>query len=151
VGVDVLSFGATKNGAMGAEMIVVFRKDLAARLSALWHRSGHRLSKSRFLSAQLAAYLADDLWLRNARHANAAAARLADGIRGHVEVLQPVEVNVLFVRMEDSLAAALRAQGFSFYDWELFGAGSRRLVTAFDSTDAEIDALITAVQQSSRT
>ncbi|HEX3067303.1 MAG TPA: beta-eliminating lyase-related protein [Thermoanaerobaculia bacterium] len=150
VGVDVLSFGATKNGAMGAEMIVVFRKDLAENLARLWHRSGHRLSKSRFLSAQLEAYLTDDLWLRNARHANAAAARLADGIRGHVEIVQPVEVNVLFVRMDDSRAAALRAQGFSFYDWELFGAGVRRLVTAFDSTDAEIDSFIAAIQQSSQ-
>jgi threonine aldolase len=151
VGVDMLSFGATKNGAMGAEMIVVFRKDLAENLGRLWHRSGHRLSKSRFLSAQLEAYLTDDLWLRNARHANAAAARLADGIRDHVEIIQPVEVSVLFVRMDDSRAAALRAQGFSFYDWELFGAGARRLVTAFDSTDAEIDTFIAAIQQSSRT
>jgi threonine aldolase len=147
-GVDVLSFGATKNGAMGAEMIVVFRKDLAAKLATLWHRSGHRLSKSRFLSAQLEAYLTGDLWLRNARHANAAAARLANGIREHVEILRPVEVNVLFVRMEPEQAAALRAQGFEFYDWELFGEGARRLVTAFDSTDAEIDALIDAVRKS---
>jgi threonine aldolase len=147
-GVDILSFGATKNGAMGAEMIVVFRKDLAAKLATLWHRSGHRLSKSRFLSAQLEAYLTGDLWLRNARHANAAAARLADGIRDNVEILRPVEVNVLFVRMSQERAANLRAQGFEFYDWELFGAGARRLVTAFDSTDAEIDALIAAVHAS---
>jgi threonine aldolase len=149
-GVDVLSFGATKNGAMGAEMIVVLRKDLAAKLAPLWHRSGHRLSKSRFLSAQLEAYLTGDLWLGNARHANAAAARLADGIRDHVEILRPVEVNVLFVRMSPERAANLRAQGFEFHDWELFGAGARRLVTAFDSTDAEIDAFIAAIRTSSQ-
>ena len=147
-GVDVLSFGATKNGAMGAEMIVVFRQDLAVPLARLWHRSGHRLSKSRFLSAQLEAYLTDDLWLTNARHANAAAARLAEGIHDHLEILRTVEVNVLFIRMHADQAAALRAQGFDFYDWELFGTGARRLVTAFDSTDAEIDALIAAVQRS---
>ncbi|HEX7677774.1 MAG TPA: beta-eliminating lyase-related protein, partial [Thermoanaerobaculia bacterium] len=83
-GVDILSFGATKNGAMAAEVIVVFRKELAEALVPHWHRSGHRLSKMRFLSAQLDAYFTDDLWLRNARRANAAAARLAAGLRPHL-------------------------------------------------------------------
>jgi threonine aldolase len=147
-GVDVLSFGATKNGAMGAEVIVVFRKDLAANLARLWHRSGHRLSKSRFLSAQLEAYLSNELWLRNARHANAAAVRLAAGIRDHLDIVRPVDANLVFVRMEDERAARMRAAGFDFYDWELFGADVRRLVTAFDSKTEEIDAFIAAVQQS---
>ena len=145
-GVDVLSFGVAKNGAMGTEVIVVFRKDLVANLARLWQRSGHRLSKSRFLSAQIEAYLTDDLWLRNARHANAAAARLANGIRGHLEILRPVEANIVFVRIEEARAAALRRQGFDFYEWELFGPGAVRLITSFDSTFAEIDTFVAAVR-----
>jgi threonine aldolase len=147
-GVDILSFGVAKNGAIGTEVIVVFRKDLAANLAPLWQRSGHRLSKSRFLSAQIEAYLTDDLWLRNARHANAAAARLADGIRGYLEILRPVEANIVFVRIEPARAAALRRQGFDFYEWELFGTGAVRLITSFDSTIAEVDAFIAAVRES---
>ena len=145
-GVDALSFGVAKNGAMGTEVIVVFRKDLAANLARLWQRSGHRTSKSRFLSAQIEAYLTDDLWLRNARHANAAAARLANGLRGHLEILRPVEANIVFVRIEQARAAALRRQGFDFYDWELFGTGAVRLITAFDSTMEEVDAFSAAVR-----
>lgn len=145
-GVDVLSFGVAKNGAMGAEVIVVFRKDLAANLAPMWQRSGHRLSKSRFLSAQIEAYLTDDLWLRNARHANAAAARLAKGICDHLEVLRPVEANIVFVSIEPARAAALRLQGFDFYEWELFGRDACRLITAFDSTMEEVDAFIAAVR-----
>lgn len=149
-GVDILSLGVAKNGAIGAELIVLFRKDLAANLTLLWQRSGHRLSKSRFISAQIEALLTDDLWLRNARHANAAAARLANGIRGHLEILRPVEANIVFARIEPARAAALRRQGFDFYEWELFGAGAVRLITAFDSTMEEVDAFIAAVRDSGR-
>ena len=141
-GVDVLTFGATKNGAMAAELIVVFRKELAAAIEPRWHRAGHRLSKMRFLSAQLDAYLADEVWLRNARHANAAAARLAKGL--NAEILRPVEANVVFARFEPQVAARLQEQGFLFYDWPLFGPGAVRLVCAFDTSDADVDALITA-------
>jgi threonine aldolase len=141
-GVDVLTFGATKNGAMAAELIVVFRKELAAAIAPRWHRAGHRLSKMRFLSAQLDAYLADDLWLRNARRANAAAQRLAGGLGA--EVMRPVEANVVFARFDAAVAGALREQGFLFYDWPLFGDGAVRLVCGFDTTDAEVDALLAA-------
>ena len=96
-GVDVLSFGATKNGALAAEAIVVFDPGLAATIAYRRKRAGHLLSKLRFLSAQLEAYLADDLWLANARHANAMAARAAAGFarlanRG-VALVHPVEAN----------------------------------------------------------
>jgi threonine aldolase len=139
-GVDVLSFGATKNGAMAAELIVVFRRGLAAELAPRWHRAGHRLSKMRFLSAQLDAYLTDELWFRNARHANAMARRLAGGL----EVLRPVEANVVFARFEPDVKEALREQGFLFYDWPLFGAGAVRLVCGFGTTEAEVDAFLTS-------
>ena len=144
-GVDVLVLGATKNGALAADLIVVFRRELAEAIKPRWHRGGHRLSKMRFLSAQLDAYLTNDLWLRNARRANAAAQRIA----GVVETLHPVQANVLFVRFTPRQAAALREQGFLFYDWQLFGPGAARLVTAFDTTDAEVDALIAAIRSTS--
>jgi threonine aldolase len=142
-GVDVLVLGATKNGAMAAEVVVVFRRELAREIAPRWHRAGHRLSKMRFLSAQLEAYLHDDLWLRNARRANAAAARLASGLKA--EILRPVEANVVFARFPPPLAAALQEQGFLFYDWPLFGPGAVRLVCGFDTSDAEVDALVAAV------
>lgn len=142
-GVDVLAFGGTKNGAMAAEMIVVFRKELAQQIEPRWQRAGHRLSKMRFLSAQFEAYLTDDLWLRNARHANDAARTLASRIPA--EVLRPVEANVVFVRLDANVAASLREKGFLFYDWPLFGEGVVRLVTGFDTTDADLDALCTSI------
>jgi threonine aldolase len=142
-GVDVLALGATKNGAMAAELLVVFRRELAKEIEPRWHRSGHRLSKTRFVSAQLDAYLADDLWLRNARRANDAAMRIARGIAA--EVLQPVEANVVFVRLEEHVVAALREQGYDFYDWPIFGAGAVRLVTGFDTSTEDADAFVEAV------
>lgn len=147
-GVDILSFGATKNGAMCVEVIVVFRKELAAALAPQWHRSGHRLSKMRFLSAQLEAYFSDDLWLRNARRANAAASRLAAGLRGRLDIVRPVEANFVFVRIPPPLVGTLREHGFDFYDWQLFGADVYRLATAYATTDAEVDAFVETVRTS---
>jgi threonine aldolase len=147
-GVDILSLGATKNGALAAEVIVVFRKELAEALVPHWHRSGHRLSKMRFLSAQLEAYFTDDLWLRNARRANAAAARLGAGLGPHLEIVRPVESNFVFVRIPPPVVEALRGRGFDFYDWQLFGADVYRLATAYATTDAEIDAFIDTVRTS---
>ncbi|HEX8617754.1 MAG TPA: low specificity L-threonine aldolase [Thermoanaerobaculia bacterium] len=141
-GVDVLVFGATKNGAIAAELIVMFDKSLAAELTTRWHRAGHRLSKMRFLSAQFDAYLERDLWLRNARHANAMAARLGASMP---ELLRPVEANVVFARLAPEVLAKLRAQGFLFYDWPLFGEGAVRLVCGFSTTEAEVDALLAAL------
>lgn len=148
-GVDVLTFGATKNGAMAAELIVVFRKELAREIAPRWHRAGQRVSKMRFLSAQFDAYLTDDLWLRNARHANAAASRLAKEM--NAEILRPVEANVLFVRFAPEVAARLQEQGFLFFDWPIFGPNAYRLVCAFDTSDADVEALIAATRQAGRT
>jgi len=141
-GVDVLVFGATKNGALAAELIVMFDRSLAGELRTRWHRGGHRYSKMRFLSGQFDAYLADDLWLRNARQANAMAARLAAAMP---ELLMPVEANVVFARLAPDVLAKLREQGFLFYDWPLFGAGAVRFVCGFSTREEEVDALLTAL------
>ena len=147
-GVDLLVLGATKNGALGAEMIVSFRKDLSSELARRAHRSGHRPSKMRFISAQLDAYLADDLWLRNARNANEMAKRLASGLEdvGGVEILRPVEANVVMVRFAPAVAAKLRSGGVEFYEWQLFGEGAFRLVTGFDATAEEIDSVLSLLK-----
>src|SRR5690606_14588806 len=97
-GVDILSLGATKNGALAAEAVVVFDREIAQSLPFRRKRAGHLFSKMRFLSAQLEAYLAGDLWLRNASHSNAMAARLGEGLtrlKG-VRLLYPVQANEVF-------------------------------------------------------
>ena len=148
-GIDALSLGATKNGALAAEAIVVFDSALAPELEFRRKRSGHLWSKQRFLSAQLLAYLEDDLWLRHARQANAMAARLAAGLAriAGAACLQPVEANELFVRLPAPVTAALRAAGFEFYDWPTPPGGTGpavRLVTSYEMTAADIDALLAA-------
>ena len=100
-GVDVLSFGATKNGALTAEAVVLFDKELARDFGYRRKRGGHLFSKMRLLSVQWDAYVTDDLWLRNAAHANAMARRMADGLKGidGVELTRPVQANILFPRL----------------------------------------------------
>jgi threonine aldolase len=144
-GVDILVLGATKNGALAAELIVVFDPALAGDLPVRWQRSGHRLSKMRFLSAQLDPYLADDLWLRNARHANALAARLGAALGD--AVIRPVEANIVFARFTPEQSAALRAEGFAFYEWPLFDEESVRLVCGFSTSAEDVDAFIAAWQR----
>jgi threonine aldolase len=141
-GVDALSFGFTKNGGMSAECLVLFSAELAEAARTRRKRAGHLLSKGRYLAAQLLAMLEDDLWLDNARAANRAAARLAEAA-GADRLVYPVEANEMFVRVTPAEAAALRAQGFDFYDW---GPGEARLVTAWDSDPAHVDALAAAIR-----
>jgi threonine aldolase len=149
-GVDVLSFGATKNGGLGAEAIVLFHPQRDARiveeLGYRRKRGGHLVSKGRFLSAQLEACLAGDLWLANARHANAMASRLAAGLERALGIAprEPVETNQVFIALGAAVAAGLRAAGFLFHDWPGLGEGGCRLVTSFETTAAEVDALIAA-------
>ena len=118
-GVDMLSLGATKNGALAAEAVVVFDPALAAGLAERRKRAGHLLSKMRFLSAQLVAMLEHGRWLAYAAHANAMADRLAAGLAAiaGVRLVQPVEANELFLAMPEQLAAALDAEGFAFHGW----------------------------------
>jgi threonine aldolase len=146
-GVDMLSFGATKNGALNAEAIVAFDESLIAQLPYLRKRAGHLLSKMRFVAAQMDAYLADDLWLANARHANSMAARLAQGlsrIRG-VKLASPGRTNILFATLPDQLAAGLRARNFDFYG-DRWGTGVVRLVTSFGTTTGMVDDMLAAAR-----
>jgi len=137
-GIDVLSFGATKNGALAAEAILFFKSGLSEGFRFRRKRAGHLFSKMRFLSAQMDAYLTDDLWLANARHSNAMARRMAEGLAeiAGVEFLYTVEANELFVHMPAALRDGLEADGFKFYAWAPGGPDCVRLVTAFD-TDAD--------------
>ena len=148
LGVDALSFGATKNGAMCAEAILFFDPVLAREAGYRRKRAGHLFSKMRFLSAQFDAYLADDLWRRNARHANAMAARLAAGLEAipDVEFASPVEANELFLRLPVAVIKGLLEAGFLFYRWEPDGT-LIRMVTAFDTAAADVEAFIEAVQR----
>lgn len=149
-GVDVLSFGATKNGALAAEAVVAFDPALAESLAYRRKRGGHLVSKMRFLAAQFDAYLADDLWLRNAGHANAMAQRLAAGLAGidGVPIAFPVEANAVFAELPEAVATRLADQGFGFYRW---GAEGRlaRFVTSFATRPADVDALIAAAKAAS--
>jgi threonine aldolase len=141
-GVDALSFGFTKNGGMSADVVVFFQPELKAATLYRRKRGGHLLSKGRFLAAQVLAMLEGDLWLGNARAANAAARRLAEAA-GAERLLLPVEANELFVRVTPAEAQSLRDAGFDFYDW---GPGEARFVTSWDSDPAAVDALAAAIR-----
>ncbi|MGV2497764.1 threonine aldolase family protein [Pelagerythrobacter aerophilus] len=137
---DALSFGCIKNGAMSAEAIVFFDPAAADLARYRRKRAGHLQSKGRFLAAQLLAMLEGDLWLDNARAANAAAREIASACGERL--MHPVEANELFVRLTPAEREALRAQGFAFYDW---GADAARFVTAWNSDPAAAAALARAI------
>ena len=139
-GVDVLSFGFVKNGGMSAEALVFFRTELAEATLYRRKRAGHLLSKGRYLAAQLLAMLKDDLWLANARAANAGAALLAQAAGDRL--VYPVEANEVFLKVSAEEAKGLRALGFDFYDW---GVGEARLVISWDQTEAQIRPLADAI------
>ncbi|WP_166038292.1 low specificity L-threonine aldolase [Sphingosinicella sp. YJ22] len=141
-GVDILSFGFVKNGGMSAEALVFFDPERAAATHYRRKRAGHLLSKGRYLAAQIHAMLKDDLWLRNGRLANDAADRIA-AAAGTERLVEPVEANELFLKVNADEAAALRAQGFDFYDW---APGEVRLVTSWDSDPGHVDALAAAIR-----
>ena len=147
-GVDIVSFGATKNGALGVEAVVIFDRSLADLFAFKRKRAGHLFSKMRLLSAQMDAYLRDDLWLANARHANAMADALHDGLAQvpGIEFPFSVDANMLFPRLPDGMTEALHKDGFHFYDdrWE---PGICRLVTAFNTRQEDVDALIAAAHE----
>lgn len=146
-GVDVLSFGATKNGALAAEAVVFFKPELAADFLYRRKRGGHLFSKSRFVSAQLLAMLQDDLWLRLARDANARARQLADGLAAvpGVAIDAPVQANEIFVILPDAVAARMKAKGALFHPWDP-SRSLYRFVCAFNKTAADVDALLTAAR-----
>ncbi len=139
-GVDALSFGFVKNGAMNAEALVFFDAAHADATLRRRKRAGLLLSKGRYLAAQVLAMLDGGLWLDTARAANAAASALAQS--AGERLIHPVEANEVFLRATPDEAAALRAQGFDFYDW---AAGEIRLVTAWDTDPAHVAALAKAI------
>jgi threonine aldolase len=146
-GVDVLCMGATKNGALAAEAVILFGEARAhfPRLQARQKRAGHMLPKMRYVAAQLDAWLADDLWLRLARDANAAGAALADGLSAldGVDLAQPCDGNEVFLRLDPAVADRLRAAGAGFYAWP---DGSARFVASWCTATEEIGAVIKAAE-----
>jgi len=147
---DVLSFGGTKNGAVGAEAVVVMAEELIAHVPFLRKQQGQLASKMRYLAVQFQALLDADLWLRNAAHANAMARRLADGIRGApgVGLWQPVESNAVFASLDPAHIARLQ-QDWQFYVWDTT-AQVVRWMTAYDTTEADVDTFVADVSRTAQ-
>jgi len=141
-GADALSFGFVKNGGICAEALIFFGEKHRQATLYRRKRAGHLLSKGRYLAAQLLAMIEEGVWLRNARRANDAAERLA-AAAGPERLVLPVEANEIFLRVTADEAQKLRDRGFDFYDW---GPGEARLVTAWDSDPAHVDALAAAIR-----
>jgi threonine aldolase len=148
-GVDALALGATKNGILAGELVVIFEPGRAEELGYRRKRGGHLFSKMRFLSAQLDAYLADDLWLRHARHANAMAATLAEGLEAlpGAALSHPVEANEIFVVLPEPVIQGLFARGFQFYRWGPEANREVRLVTAFNTDPDHVEAFLAAARE----
>lgn len=143
-GVDVMTFGATKNGCWAAEAVIFFNPALVADFEYRRKRTGHLLSKGRLLAAQLTAYVTDDLWLNNARHANTMAARLGQGLADlpGVDLIWPVESNEIFARLPAPVQDRLKAAGVIFVPWSDAGENVVRFVCSFASTAEDVDAVL---------
>lgn len=146
-GIDTLSFGGTKNGLMSGECVVVFNRDLAADARFYRKQATQLASKMRYLSAQFIAYLKDDLWLKNAEHANRMASLLRQRLSEFkaIEFTQPLEGNQLFFRMPKDSALELMKSYF-FYFWNE-RESEVRMVTSFDTTEEDIDRLIETMRR----
>ncbi|MQS40042.1 low specificity L-threonine aldolase [Streptomyces katsurahamanus] len=147
VGVDLLTFGGTKNGMLFGEAIVVLNPDAVSHMKHLRKTSMQLASKMRFVSVQLEALLARDLWLRNARHSNAMAQRLADGVRqvDGVEILYPVQANAVFARLPNAVSERLQKR-FRFYFWDET-AGDVRWMCSFDTAESDVDSFVQALKE----
>ena len=150
-GVDVMSLGATKNGALCAEAVIFFNTVLARDFEQRVKRAGQLWSKSRFLSVQLLAYFAGGLWLTHARHANAMAAALAHGLAAipGVSFLRALEANEIFVILPEPWVKTLEAEGFHFYRWGRSRSDGTliRLVTSFATQTEDVGDLLAAVER----
>ena len=142
-GIDVLSFGATKNGCIAAEAIIFFNKDLVGNIAFLMKRAGHLLSKMRFVSAQLDAYITNDVWLRNARHANKMGKKLSDGLKNYsdIKLFYPTEANEVFATFPRNKIEHLNSEGYKMNEDELDGKAVR-LVAAWNTKDNDVDELL---------
>ena len=143
-GIDMLSFGATKNGAMMAESLLIFNPKYKTQILRHRKRSGHLISKMRYVSSQLCAYLTDDLWLDLAKHANQQAQSFFEGCKDHVEFIHPVDANEVFCRLSAEKISELRKLGFEFHVWP----GSNdiiRLVFSHATTEESVKQLTEAI------
>jgi threonine aldolase len=147
VGVDLVTFGGTKNGLLGGEAVVILREELAEHFAFIRKQSLQLASKMRFIAAQFEALLEEDLWRRCALHANAMAARLAGAVRDlpGVEITQPVEANAVFAVVPPAATAALQDE-FPFYVWDE-RTGEVRWMCAWDTTEADVDAFAAALRE----
>ncbi|MDZ7906562.1 MAG: beta-eliminating lyase-related protein [Cypionkella sp.] len=140
-GVDVLSFGGTKNGCLGVEAVVMFNPAKAWEFELRRKRAGHLFSKQRYLSAQMEGYLQGGAWLERARHANTMAALLADGLTARgVTLLHPVQANIIFAQWPAGTSGRLRAAGATFYDMPASqGYEAARLVASWSTTAQDVE------------
>ena len=147
-GVDVLCFGGTKNGMAVGDCVVFFRKKLAEEFEYRCKQAGQLASKMRFLSAPWLGILEGDVWLNNARHANAMAQRLAAGLAelDGVQIMFPVEANAVFAAFPQPMEAHLRSKGWSFYNF--IGAGGSRLMCSWDTGIEDIDQFLVDCRES---
>ncbi|RXZ71734.1 threonine aldolase family protein [Agromyces albus] len=153
-GVDVLSFGGTKNGALGAEAIVVLNPEASEGLKFLRKLNMQLASKMRFVSAQLITLLEGDLWLESAGHANAMARRLRDALDAGIAAgelpglgfTQQTQSNGVFATLPAGVADRLRERGFRFYDWDA-AKGEVRWMCSFDTSEADIDAFVAGIRE----
>ena len=146
-GIDVLSFGATKNGCIAAEAIIFFKKDLVGNVAFLMKRAGHLLSKMRFISAQLDAYISNEVWLRNAKHANAMGKKLSQGLDQHknIELAYPTDANEIFVKIPKDIIDQLNSEGYTINDDEWDGKAVR-LVTAWNTNLSDIETFLNFIK-----
>ncbi len=142
-GVDVLCFGGTKNGLPVGEMVIFFNKQLAEDFAYRVKQAGQLCSKMRFISAPWLGLLDNDLWLKNARHANAMAKRLHDGLTEieNISIMSPNEANAVFVTLPQKVSDSLKAKGWMFYNF--IGQGGARLMCSWDTKPETIDNFIT--------
>ncbi|MEG5051286.1 MULTISPECIES: low specificity L-threonine aldolase [unclassified Microcoleus] len=148
-GVDVLSLGATNNGAIAAEAVVFFNRALAETFSYRCKRGGHLISKMWFLSVQLEAYITDNLWLRNATYANQMATKLAAGLASlpGIRQVHAVEANEVFIQLPETVIQGLIADGFQFYRCGVDDSNTIQLVTAFNTLERDINTLLESARR----
>jgi threonine aldolase len=146
-GVDVLSFGGTKNGLLGAEAVVLLNPELAREFLYIRKQSMQLASKMRFLAAQFDALLSDGLWLRCAGHANAMAGRLADALRDvpGLRITRPVETNAVFAVLPAAVTVSLQRE-YPFYVWDA-AAEEVRWMCSWDTTEEDVDGFAAAVRE----
>ena len=147
-GVDVLTLGGTKNGCLAAEAVIFFKPEMVGNFPFLHKRSGQLLSKMRFISSQLEAYLTDDVWLRNARHANAMAKILSEGLNSfaNIKLAYPTQSNEVFVHLPRDVIDYLNSSGYDINEEELDGKAVR-FVTAWNSELKDINDLLDTLAQ----